>query len=197
MVQGPGQALSLCFFSVLSFFYRSTVTPEEIPTHRHAVTCLASQSSWDRAHWCGCSPPAAGRVPEPHRTPPAGNWGKGTVSSKLQLLVQSGPMCSSTYMQWAAAVCCHTSARDTVIRRGGSVHCSTAYSSQDMEATWMPTDKWMHKGVVVRVYSETVVSHKKEQIWVSCTEMMNLKPVIQSEVHQKNKHHLLMHIYGI
>ena len=153
MVQGPGQALSLCFFSVLSCFYGSTVTPEEIPSHRHAVTCLASQSSWDRAHWCGCSPPAAGRVPEPHWTPPAGNWGKGAISSKLQLLVV-----------WTRVLIPHTcseqllcattpGAQDTLIRRGGSAHCGTVYNSQHMEATWMPTDRWMDEGAVVHLYS--------------------------------------------
>ena len=26
-----------------------------------------------------------------------------------------------------------------------NVHCSTIYNSQDMEATWMFTDRWMDK----------------------------------------------------
>ena len=42
---------------------------------------------------------------------------------------------------------------------------------QDMEATWMPTDWWMDKEVVVHIYSEILLSHKGELIWVSSSEL--------------------------
>ena len=45
-----------------------------------------------------------------------------------------------------------------------------------------------------------LLSHKKECIWVSSNEVdENLEPIIQSEVSQKekDKYHILMHIYGI
>ena len=42
-------------------------------------------------------------------------------------------------------------------------------------------------------------SHKKGHIWISSHEWMNLEPVIQNEVSEKerNKFLILMHIYGI
>ena len=44
-----------------------------------------------------------------------------------------------------------------------------------------------------------VLSHKKEQIESVEMKWMNLEPVIQSEVSQKekDKYHILMHIYRI
>ena len=57
----------------------------------------------------------------------------------------------------------------------------------------------MDKEAVVHMYNEILLSHKKECIWVSSDEWMNLEPIIQSEVSQKekDKYHILMHIYGI
>ena len=51
-----------------------------------------------------------------------------------------------------------------------SVHCSTIYNSQDMEATSMSTDRWMDIEVVVHIYNGILLGHKKEQIWVSSSE---------------------------
>ena len=44
-----------------------------------------------------------------------------------------------------------------------------------------------------------LLCHKKEHIWISSGEVMNLEPVIQSEMSpkEKNKYHILMLIYGI
>ena len=44
-----------------------------------------------------------------------------------------------------------------------------------------------------------LLSHKKEQIESVEMKWMNLEPVIQSEVSQKEKseYHLLTHIYGV
>ena len=68
-----------------------------------------------------------------------------------------------------------------------------------MEATKMSIDRWMDKEVVVHIHSGLLLSHKKEHIWVSSNEGMNLEPIIQSEVSQKekDKYHILMQIYGI
>ena len=42
------------------------------------------------------------------------------------------------------------------------VHCSTIYSSQDMEATEMSIDRVMDKEDVVHLYNGILLSHKKE-----------------------------------
>ena len=57
----------------------------------------------------------------------------------------------------------------------------------------------MDKEVVVGVHSEVFLSHKKERIWATCSEWMNLEPVKQSEVSQKeeNKCYILMDTSGI
>ena len=51
-----------------------------------------------------------------------------------------------------------------------SVHCSTIYNSQDMEATQMSIDRWMDKEVVEHIYSGILLSHDK-QMWVSSSEV--------------------------
>ena len=35
----------------------------------------------------------------------------------------------------------------------------------------MSTDRWMDKEVIVHIYNGILLSHLKEQIWVSCSEM--------------------------
>ena len=42
-----------------------------------------------------------------------------------------------------------------------SAHSSTVYNSQDMEATWMSTDRWMDKDDVAQIYHGILLSHKK------------------------------------
>ena len=53
--------------------------------------------------------------------------------------------------------------------------------------------------VVVNIRNGILLSHKKEYIWVSSDEMMNLEPIIQSEVSQKekDKYYILTHMYGV
>ena len=48
-------------------------------------------------------------------------------------------------------------------------------------------------------YNGILLSHKKKHIWVSSHEVDELEPIIQSEVYQKekDKYHILTHIYGI
>ena len=55
------------------------------------------------------------------------------------------------------------------------------------------------KEVVVRIYNETLFSHKQNEFESVLVRWMNLEPVIHSEVSQKekNKYQILMHICGI
>ena len=66
-----------------------------------------------------------------------------------------------------------------------------------MEATEVSIDRWMDKEDVAHIYNGILLSHKKKQNWVICSEVD--ESVIQSEVSQKekNKYRMLTHIYGI
>ena len=57
----------------------------------------------------------------------------------------------------------------------------------------------MDEEVVVHTCNGILLSHKKEHFESVLMRWMNLEPVIQSEVSQKdkNKYHILMHIYRI
>jgi len=68
-----------------------------------------------------------------------------------------------------------------------------------MEATYMSIDKRMDKEVVVHTYNGILMSHKKNTFESVLMKWMNLEPIIQSEVSQKekNKYCILMHVYGI
>ena len=63
----------------------------------------------------------------------------------------------------------------------------------------MSIDRLMDKEVVVHIHNGVLLSHKKKHIQVSSNEVMNLEPIIQSEISQKEKekYYMLMHIYGI
>ena len=66
---------------------------------------------------------------------------------------------------------------------------------------------YIYMYIYIYVYTHThththngiLLSHKNELIWVSSMRLMNLEPIIQSEVSQKEKYnyHILTHIYGI
>ena len=67
-----------------------------------------------------------------------------------------------------------------------NVHCSSVYSSQDMEATKMSTDQWMNKEDVVYKYYGILLGHKKNEksfgvIW------MNPEIIILSEISLKER----------
>ena len=57
----------------------------------------------------------------------------------------------------------------------------------------------MDKEDVVHIYNGILLRHRKTEFESVLVRWMNLKPVIQSEVSQKekNKYHILTHIYGI
>ena len=57
----------------------------------------------------------------------------------------------------------------------------------------------MDKETVVHVYNGILLSHKRNALESVLMRWMNLEPIIQSEVSQKekNKYRIVMHIYGI
>ena len=57
----------------------------------------------------------------------------------------------------------------------------------------------MDKEDVVHIYNGILLSHKKKKIELFVVRWMDLESVIQHEVSQKekNKYHMLAHIYGI
>ena len=57
----------------------------------------------------------------------------------------------------------------------------------------------MDKEVVVHIHNGILLSHKRNAFEEVLMKWMNLEPIIQSEVSQKekDKYHILMHIYGI
>ena len=57
----------------------------------------------------------------------------------------------------------------------------------------------MDKEVVVHIHNGILLGHKKNTFESVLMTWMNLKPIIQSEGSQKekDKYHILTHIYGI
>ena len=57
----------------------------------------------------------------------------------------------------------------------------------------------MDKEDVLHIHNGILLSHKKKEIELFVVRWMDLESVIQSEVSQKekNKYHMLTHIYGI
>ena len=57
----------------------------------------------------------------------------------------------------------------------------------------------MDKEDVVHIYNGILLSHKKEQNWVICRDVMDLETVTESEVSQKEKtkYRVLLHLCGI
>ena len=50
-------------------------------------------------------------------------------------------------------------------------HSSTIHSSQDMEATYMSTYRWMDNKDMVHIYNGILLNHIKEQDNVICSDM--------------------------
>ena len=57
----------------------------------------------------------------------------------------------------------------------------------------------MDKEVVVNIHNWILLSHKKEHTWVSSNEVDEPRAYYKDEVSQKekDKYHILTHIYGI
>ena len=56
-----------------------------------------------------------------------------------------------------------------------NVYCSTIYNSHNMEATYISTDKWMDKEVVVHIHNGMLLSHKKNIFESVLMRWMNLE----------------------
>ena len=52
-----------------------------------------------------------------------------------------------------------------------SIHCSTIYNSQDMKVTYVSINRWTDNEDVVHMGDGMLLNHKKEQIWVSSSEV--------------------------
>ena len=80
-----------------------------------------------------------------------------------------------------------------------NVPCSTLYNSQVMEQPKCPsTDEWIKQ--MWHIYTmEYPSAIKRNQIELFVVKWMDLESIIQSEISQKekNKYHMLTHIYGI
>ena len=63
----------------------------------------------------------------------------------------------------------------------------------------MSINRRMEKEVVVYIHNGILLSHKRNTFESVLLRWMNLEPIIQSEVSQKekDKYRILMHIYGI
>ena len=55
----------------------------------------------------------------------------------------------------------------------------------------------MNKEDVVHIYNGILLSHKRNAFESVLMRWVNLESIIQSEVSQKNKYRIVMHIYGI
>ena len=60
----------------------------------------------------------------------------------------------------------------------------------------MSINRWMDKEVVVHIHNG-ILAIKMNAFESVLMRWMNLEPIIQSEVSQKDKYHILTHIYGI
>ena len=78
-------------------------------------------------------------------------------------------------------------------------HCSLQHYLQQLEhgSNLDVQQQIMDKEVVVQIHDGILLSHKRECLLVSSNEVMNLEPIIQSEVSQKekDKYRILSHIY--
>ena len=67
-----------------------------------------------------------------------------------------------------------------------------------MEATEVSINRWMDKEDVAYIYNE-ILAIKRKETELFVVRWMDLEPVIQSEVSQKEKitYLMLTHVYGI
>ena len=64
---------------------------------------------------------------------------------------------------------------------------STIHSIQDLEILYMAINRGMDKDDVVHIYNGILLGHKEESTVLLAEMWMDLEPVTQSEVSQKEK----------
>ena len=74
--------------------------------------------------------------------------------------------------------------------RHPSVHCSTVYSNQDMEATYMSIDRRVDKEDVIHTHTHTkpyeyCLAMRKKEILPFVTTRMKLEDIMLNEIRQK------------
>ena len=70
-----------------------------------------------------------------------------------------------------------------------NAHCSTIYNSQDIEATYKSVDEWINTlwCIYTMEYYSAIKRNEFESVLV---RWINLEPVIQIEVNQKEKNNM-------
>ena len=62
----------------------------------------------------------------------------------------------------------------------------------------MSIDRWMNNEVVLSIHNGILLIHKKEHIWVSSNEVDEPRAYYTEwSKSEKDKYHILTHIYGI
>ena len=79
-----------------------------------------------------------------------------------------------------------------------NVHRSTIYNKTWKQARWAQTDEWIKKLWYINSV-ENYSAIQRHAFELVLMRWMNLEPIIQSDVSEKekNKHHILMHISGM
>ena len=75
-----------------------------------------------------------------------------------------------------------------------SVHSSTVYNSQDMQATQMSIYRWMDNENMVHIYNELLLSHNKEWNNAICSNKDGLRDLILSEVSQRKTNVICIYV---
>ena len=71
------------------------------------------------------------------------------------------------------------------------VHSSTMYNSQDMEANYPSTDKWINKVWYLYAIGYDSAKKKKKRMKYCICNMMDLEIIMLSEVSQKEKTNII------
>lgn len=75
-----------------------------------------------------------------------------------------------------------------------SARSSAVHNSQDLEAAWMPICGSVGKDAVP-VFSGVLLSRGKEHGWVTCSDVVNLEPVISSKSEREKQISLYINVY--
>jgi hypothetical protein len=123
------------------------------------------------------SPPSQTFHPSPHPSPRGHHRASGWASCVIQQ-----PLTSYPFYTW---YCINVDTTSPFVPRSPSPLCSQSILYICDTCVWV----CIHNGELL-----SIKNNKFESLLV---RWINLEPVIQSEISQKNKSHILTHIYGI